>query len=728
MLLLCGVFLSSCCSPAPLQVTVTFNGADSRLGLENYKYHVNFNDTTKISIDIPKGYDYTVASAYVISASGDEKIDIEYTVKYLDDIVPEEGYEYDYEKTITFELNFIKRDFEIVIDLSEMQKLKFDITLGSDMSEFQALIIPKEKTQGLITELNDSDLLEKIDFEDYKASIEYGNYVILNHDKVTSNANYSSIYSDINHYTLDKDKANIGTINYSYYNKAQKGNTDYLFNNDYRTSLYYIGEIKEDINFYSSVPNYIQDKGFQIDRSPNMFYMFTNLTEYNGDMLTIEAYAPTDKTYSASNANMDKIDGKTVEKVNPSSIYNNRYDVYKIYLGNNLQTDVLLTDEDRKDANEELYFVVSSCIGLENINFHMLENEFERTTTAHHIDVQTSLTAKGKNYIKFEKDDLSKFILQRDKIMPSGTVVDYQTGLSILYPEVDYTFFGNTKFTSHLRIFKNIEIISKDAKIDEEDISFNLSFLDGEDVKYGLHDNHFWPNNSSKTDCEYFQVSDLFDYVLEKDKWVYRYKNNLYLSIKSNEYENFKSPLLDGFTLYVEDLPQTRTPIKVIDAKTYNGYNDYLITNFSYDFMGEYSLTIKVSLRGTYTNSTVLDFSYFDMPENYTQGIYMTSNSLFEKVEDFTFISGSNKDTFNKLKFGMVGDLYYFVRSDEDFDIEVRLDPDDPATKISASGYYKDIKGEKITMKVQGLPYNIKVIKQDTIYELLDGKMYVVRV
>lgn len=723
-LLLCGFYLSSCCSPSPKEVTVTFKGADSRLGLKDYKYYVDFSDSTKVSFDVPKGYDHTAITG---SISG---VQVDYSVKYKDESSLEEGYEYASEKTITFNIEFVKRDFELVIDLSEMQKLTFDITLDSSMKNFKAVTIKEDLVDGFMTKVTSEDILDTVDFVNGKATIEYGNYVILNYNKSSANGVYDAIYSDINHYTLAKNKANIGTINYSYYNRAKKGNVDYVMEGFSNWALYYIGEIKEDVNFYSAIPNYVPDKGFDIDRKQNTFYLFTNMDKYNSDMLTINAYTSTNKTYDSSNTNLDIIDGNVVEKVNASSVYNKRYNVYNIYIGQNLQSDIFLTEKDKENINNDLYFVVSSSIGLENINFNLLENQYQNVqwdNNGYKLQVSKNKTERGNNYIKITEEDLNAFSLERDYVYPDGDVTNYKTGMAILYPELSYEFFSDTKGKSYMRLFKDVQIITEDAQIDANDLQVSLYIADddGSNKKYGLPDDHFWPNRSWQIDCDYFKISDLYDY--DDGTKEYMYKNNLYMCIEGYDYENFASPLIEGFYIIIDNI--SRTEVKVLDAKSYNGYDKYLITGLPFNHLnlGELTITIKVMLRQTYKNATTLDFSYCDLPADYSQGIYITDNALFESIDDFYFVHGGVKDTFNTLEFSMSKDLYYFVRSDSDFDFEIRLDPNDPTTKISISQDYLDIKGDKISMKINGIPYKIKVIKQDIIYELLNEKMYVVK-
>ena len=58
--------------------------------------------------------------------------------------------------------------------------------------------------------------------------------------------------------------------------------------------------------------------------------------------------------------NLDTIEGNTVQKIESNEIYNDRYDVYKIYLGKDLDNDPLLESADKAELNKDLYFEISS--------------------------------------------------------------------------------------------------------------------------------------------------------------------------------------------------------------------------------------------------------------------------------------------------------------------------------------------------------------------------------
>lgn len=760
-LIICGFLFSSCCSPSPSKISVHFEGADERLGLKDYTYDLAFNGNLVVSFTVPKGYDHTKISATI---NGNNIANEE--VVFEEGKTVEEGYEYTLDKTITYRVNFIKRDSSVVVNLTDMQKLKFDIVLDKDMENFTVLSIPEEKTENLFLELLESEVIEQYSFTNHKASIEYGNYIVLKHNINSSKQDYDAIYSNITHFTSDRNKSNLGSLEFATYNKAVKGNTDYLYNkNRSGEVLYYIGELKEDVSFQTTIPNYIEDKGFDIERKPNTFYLYTNLSDYNSEMFSLDAYAPTNEVYDQNNPDMDIIDGKTVKKVSPFDIHKDRYAIYKIYLGLDKDTDVLLNQEDKEDLNTGLYFVLSSSIGLENINFKMLADEFERPTNqTYKLNVSDTLTGKGKSYLKMDSASLEEFSLDRDYVSTTGNIYNYKTGLAILYPEVDYYYFGshkqgpNPSTGTDLRVCKNVVISSSDPQITNEDINVELYISnDGGITKdYGITDNHFWPDNRAKVNCSYFKVEDLFTYKNEGGEdehygWVYN--NNLYMTLKGEKYKNFRSVRINRMEIKIngEALTTAQTgPLQVIDAKEFNGYADYNISEMEYNYLGEYTLLINVYLESIYSTSAILNFSQLETPNNYTQGLYISrtlnseilgksSKTDTEKLTGFTFVNGGNKtnassskDTeayFKNIEFSSYIDLYYFVKcSDPNYDIEIRLDASDPTTAISSSKTLLDIKGDKVTIEINGEAYYIKVLKQDIIYELLEkNTMYVVK-
>ena len=738
LLLICTLMLSSCCTPREIKVYVKFKNADPRLQLYDYDFKCDFGSSANITFDVPKGYDHTklkgTAEGYNINyyVSAVEETDNPDYKKFKDS----QDYWFVLDKTVTFKIEVVKRSCTAIIDLSDMTKNTYNINLEKGMEGFQVLIVSKDKTDTLI-KLGSKDVLETIDFVNNSAEVEYGKYAILVHNTNVAKRSYNALYSDISErdFVMDKNIGNIGTLRFGKYPVAKKGNTYYNYNYNSQLQLFYLGEIKENINLQASIPNFEKEKGFEIERKPNIFYLFTNLSQYNSDILTMEAYSSV-VNYSG---NLDTIEGNTVQKIESNEIYNDRYDVYKIYLGKDLDNDPLLESADKAELNKDLYFEISAIaqetipshidrndpkMGAECFNYYLLFFEKQKPSEGYKIPLSEISSANGKRYIKLSYETLLKFCQNRDMVR-GQTVYEYLTGSAILYPELDYTVFQNDRLSSkfmYTRVWLTIDILSNTIGATSRDFHFNLYLKNESTIKYGVVDYH----NSSR-DCIYFLTSDLFD----GDK----YKNTLYAEIRGKEYKDFRTMPVRGATFVLGfGTYLNMEPIKVKDFKNYNGVKDFPINLKTRETLDEYSLTVKINIEDKLRELTPLDFSYLSLPASISNAVYLSEKSEFSQFKEFIPVTSANKETFkeNKLiKFSSGQDLYYFVRIDgdyhNDFDIEMRLDPNDSTTCISKSQDLYDITGEKRFITINDNTYYIKVISQDDIYSLLTNYIYVVQ-
>lgn len=721
--LLCFVALlfESCCSPKEIVISVHFQNADSRLGLKDYKFKNEFGTAAYITFDVPKGYDHTKIKGTA------EGYDLEYSVDYEIPNAEETyglDYLYDLNKTVTYKVAMVKRSCRVNIDMTEMTKKTFNISLDTGMSGFKVLIISKDQTEGLVKLLS-KDVKETIEFNNNVATVEYGKIAILLHNRKTSKQSYSAIYSELGRFTAIKNIQNQGTLRYSEYPVAQKGNTLYNFNYDSNQCLYYLGEIRESIDVQPTIPNFQYEKGFSIDRTPNIFYLFTNLTAYNSDILTMNAYSPVGNNYNGND--LDSIDGVSIQKVSPAQIYNDRYEIHKIYLGHDMNSDPVLTD--RENVNTDLYLEVSSCLGISNINFYLLAYEREDKQYATKLEVSTKTSTKGRYFIKLSSDVLQKYCQDRDQIS-GDSVYPYKTGSAILYPEFSYDFFQQDRINreyKYTRIWLTERVISTQTTATDEDFHFNLYIKKGNQVKYGLIDYHSESRSITPRDCIYFLTEDLFD--------GNTYKNTLYAEIRGSAYQDFRTlMLMDVQFVLGSNNVLNFTPIAITrpsKPNDYNGLKDFAV-KLTKETLSEYTLRVDINVVGAYQKLTNLDFSYLEFPSNEIgSSVYMTSKSEFSDFNDFFSVTPANKTLYKdngNLKFSSAQDLYYFVKCDEeDFDIEMRLDPNDPSTCISKSKELKDITGERRKIYVHDVPYYIRVVKQDTIYSLLTDYIYVVK-
>ncbi len=718
--LLCFVALlfESCCSPKEIVISVHFQNADSRLGLKDYKFKNEFGTAAYITFDVPKGYDHTKIKGTA------EGYDLEYSVDYEIPNAEETyglDYLYDLNKTVTYKVAMVKRSCRVNIDMTEMTKKTFNISLDTGMSGFKVLIISKDQTEGLVKLLS-KDVKETIEFNNNVATVEYGKIAILLHNRKTSNQSYSAIYSELGRFTAIKNIQNQGTLRYSEYPVAQKGNTLYNFNYDSNQCLYYLGEIRESIDVQPTIPNFQYEKGFSIDRTPNIFYLFTNLTAYNSDILTMNAYSPVGNNYNGND--LDSIDGVSIQKVSPAQIYNDRYEIHKIYLGHDMNSDPVLTD--RENVNTDLYLEVSSCLGISNINFYLLAYEREDKQYATKLEVSTKTSTKGRYFIKLSSDVLQKYCQDRDQIS-GDSVYPYKTGSAILYPNLDdfYSKERDQDKYSLIKIWLTKNIIGGTETIKDEDIFYNLYTLDNSNKKhYGLIDYNSEPNSTKPRDFIYLLRDDIFPNG--------KYCKQLYADVRVERYVNYRSVTINSVSLVLGkgDLLVNETTVK--DCKICNGIDNLSIDFLPKDMLWQYEITANVKLKLKYSQLTTLDFSYLEFPSNEIgSSVYMTSKSEFSDFNDFFSVTPANKTLYKdngNLKFSSAQDLYYFVKCDEeDFDIEMRLDPNDPSTCISKSNELKDITGERRKIYVHDVPYYIRVVKQDTIYSLLTDYIYVVK-
>ena len=713
VLIISGFLLSSCCSPKTCIVTVNFIGAHEELGLEDYKFGVDFDETKVVSIYIPEGFDHKELVCKI------EDVVQEYTVEF--DSTIEEEYQYSIGKTLSFEIRHIKRSFELKVDLTNMTKLKFDINLEKGMKGFKVVTVDKSHLKNFV-ELKESIISSEIHFVNNTASIEYGEYAFLVHETSKENKTvYQTLYSTINRFTNDANKNSIGSLAYSEYKISKKGNTKYLYNGSGTSSIIYVGEIKESIDLYSSIPDYVAPKGFEIDRLPNVFYLFTNLSEYNSDLSTIETYTSTKSIYDSNNSDMDKIGDLVIQKVSPSMKYNERYDVHQVYLGASLKNDTLLTEMQKVNISEDLYIKFKSNIAFENLHFILLEYEAQDIKGRVELFAD-QLSAKGDYYIHLTFEDMMKYSLVRDTVDSNNNVHEYYSGSAILYVELDYDHFqqdrtsGEYKYT---RIWLIEDIITA-SDLTDDDFYFVVYIKDGEKKNYGLIDYHYLSYLSNPFDCVYFETKDLFED--DKDQ---TYKGNLYAEIRTKNYVDYRSVAIKHLYFTIDKTSLTPfEPAYVEDAKEFNGYKDFPVPLVARYSRMEFDLKVEIALTTPYSSVLNVNFTHMSLPEQLGNNVYLTNHEVFSDISNFNFVNYLTKDTFKLAKLGYSYDLYYFSNTNIDFDIY--LDPNDKSTKVSSTKTLYDITGKPITVEVNGEPYTIKVIMLDRIYSTIDGCFYAI--
>lgn len=711
-MLVMGFLLSSCCSPRPCVMKIEFIGVDPDLPLETYSKLVEFNGTEDVVIEIPEGFDHTQMSAS-IGTIAREPVSIEFEKEI------EEEYQYSIKKTITYNIPHIKNDITLTIDCTNMPIKYFDINLTGGLENFKVVTVSEDKLERM-TSLRESDINDEVEFVDNKASIKYGEYAFLIHNKPGDNPrSYNSVFSEVNRFTEEDKISNIGTLEYVEYPVSRKGNSRYIYNGDTFSNIFYLGRIKESVTLYSEIPNYVEDKGFDFERTPNVFYLFTNLSEYNSDMCTIEVYNMVSAVYNPSDINQDKIGDVVLSRVQPSAIFNQRYDVHKIYLGEDLQNDPLISSEEKLTINTDLYIKVSSTMGLENLNMIFLNYERE---TGNHTRYKVDLSSdKGYKYIHVSKDIIDQYTLDRDMVDDNDHVVEYESGFSIFYVEVDY-MFQQYDGGLYSRIWLSEVVLDTNAIVTDEDFHFMVYVKENGKKNYGLMDYHYGAKSSNLNDFVYFETSSLFN----SNK---QFIADLYITIKGDEYKDYKSIKIKTVNISNNREPLTPfQPAVVNDPKVFNGLEEYRVSLYQKEPSDEYLLKVELDLCDVMSTPTNVDFSQISKPSVAGEVIYVTNDIEFDNIEDFDEVYHSNKGSFGQAGLSPYYDMYYLVRcyTDPNFDFEIRLDPNDPDTAISSSAIICDIIGNPLTIEINGEVFYVRVMMMDEVYEFLDGKIYAI--
>lgn len=722
VLVFMGMIMSSCCSARVCEISVNFVGVDEGVGLESYSFIVDFNESTKVSFNIPAGYDHTQVKLSI------DDVEQEYNVEFEEE-VPEE-YQYSVSKKLTYSVFFVKRSFELKVDLSNMPKCSFDVAIDSGLKDFKLLIVDEDNLERL-TELNSEKVQSVLDFVSNTVTVDYGEHVFLMHNRSKSQIHYETLYSKPSFFTSDSHKGSVGTVNYDYYNVAKKGNGRYYYDNNNYQSLYYLGQIKEDTKLYSYIPNYTPDKGFDIVRDPNIFYLFTNPIEFNSDMCAVEMFTTTDSAYDSNDVNLDKIDDIVLKKTNRASTYNDRYDIHQIYLGNDLNGDQLLSNNQKQITNKDLYIRISSSVGIENLNFKLLHHEREAFTN---YLLNADLTSeKGYTYIKLSNDAMMDFSLEREKIDTYGQVQTYLSGSAVLYVQINEDYYKAHKNT-YSRIWLRKEITDKNTLATKEDFNFTIYVKNGDKKNYGLVDYHYEGSSANPRDCVYIETNQIFDQNR-------MYKESVFCDALGPDYEGYKT-----ITIYQMDLSlgysskssitPNRTPIRIENSKQLNGWKEFMVnlrntapmSSVDQSVSEEYTLTIDIDVTDPLITPYVIDFSYLNIPNESGTMINITNDIAFDDLSDFVSVKYSSREDFKSIRLSSDYDAYYFVQcyTNPNFDFDIYLDPNDRSTKISTSKTLCDLTGKPLTIEFNHQTFYVKVIVQDVIYETLDGKIYAI--
>lgn len=706
-----GFLITGCsCGSNGYVIKVTFINADSELGLTSYQFEKDFNEPADITFDILEGFDHTGLKGTI-----NNKV-IDYSVEFSDPEIEKE-YEYSVKKTITYSIDQVSRAFELVVDLANVQKKTFEITLSNNLSGFSAVTVSEEQTKNL-TVLNENNILTSRTFEDNKLAVKYGEYVILIYRKTNNLKEIDALYSTKNNFSLNT--ANLGALEYAYYNVAKRGNSLYSYNGEYLSRLYYIGKIQEDLNLQDTIPNYKEEKGFIFEKTPNTFYLITNMEKYSSNMLTINTYSATNQPYNAGDKNLDKIDNQVVIKNSPAFNLYNRYDVHKYYIGNDLINDKLLTTEDKLDLHSELYIRIESEVGVEHLNLYLLLNEKDKINASTSKLIPLNIFSdKGYAYAKLNKELISSFCVDRSYVGENGEIYNFEIGNAILYIKVDYDYiYSEDRFFENTYSLINLPVFINNS---QEDVDYNLidyhlvAYILNEDGSkdFGLIDYHY-----VQQDIAYFRTDKLYD---ENGTYL----NTLYVDVFGPEYSGFKNTVIMNIDLYKSaEILNFDEMLIPEDVQEFNGITGYKINLGDKHPLNEYAICAYINLSSTIKSNFVVDFSGLELPQNLSEGVYATNNISFSDLNDFVYISYLQNPT--TIELGANKDLYYLVAcpSIENFEFDIYLLPEDKTTKITKSKDLYDIAGNPIVLEINGINYQIKVMYQVDIYQIFENKFY----
>jgi hypothetical protein len=187
------------------------------------------------------------------------------------------------------------------------------------------------------------------------------------------------------------------------------------------------------------------------------------MQKYNSDLISIETFVENSSAiYSLNNKDVDRINGKILSRVEPKENYNEKFDVNKIYLGNNIVTDPYLTPEDKKDTYDAIYFKVKSEIDIENIEVRLLINEsmfnYKNTNLEEYL-----VSDKDNFYFKITKEELYDYYDKYTLDGISGNGLEYYNGSAFLHIGIDPVYSTNENFYgrfnySMISLFSSLEV------------------------------------------------------------------------------------------------------------------------------------------------------------------------------------------------------------------------------------------------------------------------------
>ncbi len=734
-----GVFCATACfSPKQFIVNVKFLSVDDELvSIRSYQRGVEYGQDHEVTFKVPEGFDSSSITAKLVV--GNKSADLEVETRYKDSMI--DSYKYATEKEITIKLNRITANCAIEIDMAGVSRKVCELKFNGNTAfeRFTAVAIdPSELTQLIV--LDDSKILKEYSqVTTNRLDIDYGDYVALIYNKDYTQPEIDTIYSRENYFTETSHKANIGRIHYSFYDKSVRGNVAYTYNNNSNTRIFYLGEVRESMEFFSSIPEYQESKGFtDIEDVPNTVALLTNFSKYNSDLLTTTLYKKTNKIYSASDSSLDMITstGTVLEKASPVEQKYNRYDLYRVYVGDNYSAETHWTTEQKAGIIEELYISIESDMDLSYFKGYLLERENQSTNGAVTLDFNLS-SSRGKTFVKLTTELLQSFILDRS-YEDSTTSYDYRAGMSILYikptdemldlRETVAVLDGKTGQTYDVnrRVFTTVTMMYdfiSSIKQSIYDYELNVYAKNDGVIDHGIvdyHDRYL----SDGAPVVYIRTSNILN--TNND-----YKDSLFLHLVGPEIKDFSSTRISRVHIKNDGdkVNKTDSPIVIEEDSEVNGLVDTQIGSsefISREIFDGFLFKFNITMLGNRTEAYQVDFTHMNLPKNSNQGIYVSNDVDFDELTDFDLVnylsaaktSDDVSDNMEIVSFGYYRDIYFITVSDVEIPFNIYLDPDDPNSKVSITRPLYDIVGNPLTIDVGGEQREVRVMYLDIIYEI----------
>ena len=762
LITLSAYVISACCGPKMCEITVNFMDVDSSLEISNYTEIIEAGYPVKVTIELPVGYVYDNFSAKV----GDYPLDWE--VKLSDPTIEPE-FEYTVSKTITVKVDRVNNDHQIDIDMSGVRLKKLKINIADDilknsitqdeddrdMSNLQIVTINPDYLTNLMYLRGDAitgQIPVSVSGEVY---VDYDSYAILCFTKENSKQEMSTIYSTVGKYTPENKIIEYKENKYAEYNLAVKGNVPYnLYEGNSaisKTRLYYMGQIKENMEFYRQIPDFDVTKGFAFNDKENQFVLLTNRQDYNSNLLSISAYVPTVQSYNEENPLLDKVDGKTITKlekynsdgsIKNANVYGEfgmRYDMLSFYLGESIVSDLYLTEEEKASLSKEIYIEVDSKFVIGELEVYLLSYEKQTKNDFPKLRLTEFFTSeKGKTIFKFDRAVVEEFLKQRTD---SASGSEYVVGNAIFYVSIARDVMDENWYTKEYTTLMFPLIINGSTIDYSNDYRIEIFVEDKEgNIDYGFVD-----MQGTNCDIAVFESNQLYDW--DGSEWNAR--RDLYIKITGPDYNDYYSPVIETIFLYkpykVSLVGQFGE--KVEDPKTLNGLDKYSINvamslngvNNSTYIGRQFRIDVALNITTKNTGTFNMDFSNIEFADKYNDAIYMRNDIDFDAMEDFKRVDSIaiNSGDVN-IRFGYYTDIYYFVYSeDESLEFDVYVGQQNTETeeyegvydanrKISETKELKDILGNVVKIRDNAGKWHIVYTKYQwcDIYRIDGGEHF----